>query len=262
MCFWILTRVTSRPNSNTDGFRLTFSVSFSYISFSSFTFPGAPYRIFLLFFPWLPCHFYLLIIKQQQQQTDNILEELFDHFLSKWFELACNWSWVILRAKSFIHGYSFLIISLTNYQVQKDKQYFVCNEKFGSKIYYTLYHSNRPKNVITNEKTESKSDCKRRAKWVNFFINQQTFNYGYRKDTKKIIRFRILKIHYNDMSNDWKSDYEQVKRIKFLLVNKLSLIVIMNCIKYHTIQNNKILPSFIKSEREKLNTYELSKLTH
>ena len=29
--------------------------------FSSFTFSGAPYQIFLLFLPWLPCHFYLVI---------------------------------------------------------------------------------------------------------------------------------------------------------------------------------------------------------
>ena len=35
-----------------------------YISFSCFTFPGAPYRIFLLFHPWLPCHFYLVIEQQ------------------------------------------------------------------------------------------------------------------------------------------------------------------------------------------------------
>ena len=63
-----LTRVTSPPNSNTDGSRLTFSVSFSYISFSYFTFPSAPYRILLLFLPWLPCHFYLAVIEQQVLQ--------------------------------------------------------------------------------------------------------------------------------------------------------------------------------------------------
>ena len=39
----------------------------SLISFSSLTFPGAPYRIFLLFLAWLPCHFYLDVIEQQQQ---------------------------------------------------------------------------------------------------------------------------------------------------------------------------------------------------
>ena len=31
------------------------SLYISIISFSSFTFPGAPYRIFLQFLPWLPC---------------------------------------------------------------------------------------------------------------------------------------------------------------------------------------------------------------
>ena len=48
-----LTRVTSPPSSTTGG---------SLISFPSFTFPGTPYRIFLLFLPWLPCHFYLVVI--------------------------------------------------------------------------------------------------------------------------------------------------------------------------------------------------------
>ena len=45
-----------------NGSRLTFS----YISSSSFTFPGAPYRIFLLFPPWLPCHLYPVVLEQQQ----------------------------------------------------------------------------------------------------------------------------------------------------------------------------------------------------
>ena len=49
-----------------EGSRLTFSWPFSYISFSSFTSPGAPYRIFHLFLPRLPCHFYLVVIRQQQ----------------------------------------------------------------------------------------------------------------------------------------------------------------------------------------------------
>ena len=31
-------------------------------SFSSFTSPGELYRNFLLFLPWLPCHFYLVVI--------------------------------------------------------------------------------------------------------------------------------------------------------------------------------------------------------
>jgi len=44
-----------------------YSLCFSVISFSSFTFPGALYRIFLLFLPWLPCHFYFVVIEQQQR---------------------------------------------------------------------------------------------------------------------------------------------------------------------------------------------------
>ena len=53
-------------NLNYRGSRLIFSVPFSYISISSFTFHGAPYRIFFLFPPWLPCHFYLVATEQQQ----------------------------------------------------------------------------------------------------------------------------------------------------------------------------------------------------
>merc|ERR1719154_188239 len=33
----------------------------SLISFSSSTFPGASYRFSLLFLPFLPCHFYLVV---------------------------------------------------------------------------------------------------------------------------------------------------------------------------------------------------------
>ena len=39
-------------------------LTFSYISFLSFTFPDAPYRIFHQFLPWLPCYFYLVVIEQ------------------------------------------------------------------------------------------------------------------------------------------------------------------------------------------------------
>jgi len=45
----------------------------SLISFLSFTFPGAPYRIFLLFLPWLPSHFNLVVI-EQQHMTDYRLD--------------------------------------------------------------------------------------------------------------------------------------------------------------------------------------------
>ena len=38
----------------------------SLISFSSFSFLSTLYRISLLFLPWLPCHFYIVVIEQQQ----------------------------------------------------------------------------------------------------------------------------------------------------------------------------------------------------
>ena len=57
-----LIRVISPSNTNTGGFRGIFSSLYPFlISFSCFTFPDISYRIFLLFLPWLPCHFYLVI---------------------------------------------------------------------------------------------------------------------------------------------------------------------------------------------------------
>ena len=53
-----LATVTSPPNPTTGCSRLIFPVPFSYLIF---IFPGAPYRIFFLFLPWLPCNFYLVI---------------------------------------------------------------------------------------------------------------------------------------------------------------------------------------------------------
>ena len=39
---------------------------------SSFAFPGASsYQVFLLFLPWLPCHFYLVAIKQRQPSREH-----------------------------------------------------------------------------------------------------------------------------------------------------------------------------------------------
>ena len=75
-----------------DGSRLTFCWPFSYISFSSFTFPGASYRIFLLFLPWLPCHFYFVGIEQQQ----HILEFSFT------FILILKPSSIFIRIRSFL----------------------------------------------------------------------------------------------------------------------------------------------------------------
>ena len=78
-----LTRVTSPPNSTTGGSRLIFCVPFSYISFPSFTFSGAPYRIFFLFLPWLPCHFYPVVIEQLAMgavtQSREILTSIWRH---------------------------------------------------------------------------------------------------------------------------------------------------------------------------------------
>ena len=68
-----LTRVTSPPNSNTGGSRLIFYVPFSYFLFIVYL-PRFTSPDLLLFLPWLPCHFYRVIIEQQQQQhtTDCI----------------------------------------------------------------------------------------------------------------------------------------------------------------------------------------------
>ena len=54
-----LTRVTS---PQIQAVSVLSSLYPSLIFFSSFTFAGAPYRIFLLFLIWLPCHFYLIAI--------------------------------------------------------------------------------------------------------------------------------------------------------------------------------------------------------
>ena len=57
---------SSKLNSQ-DSYRLTFS----YISFLSFTFPGASHRRFPLLLPWLHCHFYLVVNKQQQLKVTS-----------------------------------------------------------------------------------------------------------------------------------------------------------------------------------------------
>ena len=51
---WWRTSVITVPDTLTSLFVLYFS------------FPSVPYRIFLLFLLWLPCHFYLVVIEQQQ----------------------------------------------------------------------------------------------------------------------------------------------------------------------------------------------------
>ena len=52
-------------NCELDSKTVTVSPSLMFHSLS-FTFPGTPYRIFLLCLPWLPCHSYLVVIEQQQ----------------------------------------------------------------------------------------------------------------------------------------------------------------------------------------------------
>ena len=57
-----LTRVvTSPPRRFPPHLLLTLLLHFHFI----FYFPDATYWIFLLFLPWLPCHFYLVVIEQQ-----------------------------------------------------------------------------------------------------------------------------------------------------------------------------------------------------
>ena len=57
--------------------------------FSFFTFPSAPYQIFILFLHWLPCHFYFIVIEQKQQQ-DSTSAILIPH--------VCEWV-ILLRVQ-------------------------------------------------------------------------------------------------------------------------------------------------------------------
>ena len=52
--------LTSKLNFVQHSFRFTFSWPFSYISFSSFTFPRSQYRILFLYLLMLPCRFFLV----------------------------------------------------------------------------------------------------------------------------------------------------------------------------------------------------------
>ena len=58
-----------------------------------FIYPGAPYRISLFFLPWLPCHFYLVVTKQQQLT-------LYELYCSRIFCLrifSCGLAWVSIK---------------------------------------------------------------------------------------------------------------------------------------------------------------------
>ena len=77
-----------------DGFRLNFSWPFSYISFSSLTFPGTRYWIFLLFLPWFSCHFYLVFIEQQPSSLVlwRLLLKVNKNYISG--QVTCSYFWV------------------------------------------------------------------------------------------------------------------------------------------------------------------------
>ena len=80
---------------------LSVCLPFSYISFSSSTFLGAPYRIFRPFLPWFSCHFYFMVIEQQYwvkkfvEQTSLEFPNLNHEFLRKtqiWKLNARTWN--------------------------------------------------------------------------------------------------------------------------------------------------------------------------
>ena len=68
-CCWFFLNVIMSNSQNSTSYTtvpvLLSLQSFSYISFSSFSFPDSPYRIFFLNLPKHPCHLYLVVIKQQ-----------------------------------------------------------------------------------------------------------------------------------------------------------------------------------------------------
>ena len=62
----------------------------SLISFSSFTFPGAPYRIFLPFLLWLPCYFYLIVVTEQLQLVfTSCLCHIMVVLFKRWWNFVC-----------------------------------------------------------------------------------------------------------------------------------------------------------------------------
>ena len=54
--------------------------------------PGVPYRIFLPYLPWFPCHFYLVVIKQQHRTLSEIfvVQEKSSLSSSKYFQKCVN----------------------------------------------------------------------------------------------------------------------------------------------------------------------------
>ena len=71
--------------------------------FSSFTFPGAPYRIFFPFVPRFPCHFYHVVIEQTKT---NGFPFQFHNILLIW----------IMQKYTFVYVYLNISLSL-GYQI-------------------------------------------------------------------------------------------------------------------------------------------------
>ena len=74
----------------------------SLISFSSFTFPDAPNRIFLLSLPRLPCHFYLVSIPSTTTYYDSnslmffrLSRLSFDDCVLSSSKLVTHWSFIV-----------------------------------------------------------------------------------------------------------------------------------------------------------------------
>ena len=105
-----------------DGSRLTFS----YIS-SSLTFPGAYYRISLLFLPWLPWHCYLVVIETQQHyhftlngkpsvnKSSLTIEHFLGHFFSHQRKSATTIKSFLIQDKPKIIYLAFNIQEILNF---------------------------------------------------------------------------------------------------------------------------------------------------
>ena len=103
LCYYgLIIQVWSHlTNSTTGGSRLIFSIPFSYFLFI-FYLPVASYRIFLLFHPWLPCHFYLVVIEQQLRYLLPRIERprtTFEHLNFATFERSLQSSHVYCPTK-------------------------------------------------------------------------------------------------------------------------------------------------------------------
>ena len=92
-----LTVVTSPRNSDTCSSRLYLLCSFLLFPFHPRC-TGAPYRIFLLFLLWRPCHFYLVVIDQQQVFKSGSIKA--KSFLYR----CCKYVEEVLPSLKFLHS--------------------------------------------------------------------------------------------------------------------------------------------------------------